>query len=83
MALRLAAPLPHHRMGNVEPDQPLAIRPVRRERVVQPMRLLRQHRHWRHHEPNPVAALRVHDEHLPVEVQQHIEGRVARLRHGI
>jgi hypothetical protein len=30
-----------------------------------------------------VAALRVHDEHLAVEVEQHIEGGVAPLRHGI
>jgi hypothetical protein len=30
-----------------------------------------------------VAAFRVHDEHLAVEVEQHIQGRVALLRHGI
>jgi hypothetical protein len=30
-----------------------------------------------------VAALRVHHENLPVEVEKHIEGRVAWLRHGI
>jgi hypothetical protein len=29
-----------------------------------------------------MATLRVHDEHLPVEVQKHIEGRVVLLRHG-
>jgi hypothetical protein len=29
-----------------------------------------------------VTALRVHHENLPVEVQKHIKGRVARLRHG-
>jgi hypothetical protein len=29
-----------------------------------------------------VTALRVHHENLPVEVEKHIEGRVARLRHG-
>jgi len=31
----------------------------------------------------PVAAFRVHDEHLAVEVEQHIEGGVAWLSHGI
>jgi hypothetical protein len=30
-----------------------------------------------------VAALQVHHENLPVEVEQHIEGQVARLRHDI
>jgi hypothetical protein len=42
-----------------------------------------EHRLARHHKPNPMAALRVHDEHLAVEVEQHIKGRVARLSHGI
>jgi hypothetical protein len=46
------------------------------------MRLLRRHRHPRHHEPDPVAALRVHHENLPVEVEKHIKGQVTRLRHG-
>jgi len=30
-----------------------------------------------------MAALGVHDEHLSIEVEKHIEGRVTRLRHGI
>jgi hypothetical protein len=30
-----------------------------------------------------MATLRVHDEHLAVEVEQHIKGRVAWLRHGM
>jgi hypothetical protein len=30
-----------------------------------------------------VAAVRVHHENLSVEVEKHIEGRVARLRHDI
>jgi hypothetical protein len=41
------------------------------------VRLLRRHRHLRHHEPDPMAALRLHDENLA------IEGRVARLRQAI
>jgi hypothetical protein len=56
---------------------------MERERVVDAMRLLRRHRHPRHHEPDPVAALRVHHENLPVEVEKHIEGRVAGFRHGV
>ena len=30
----------------------------------------------------PVAALRVHYENLPVKIEKHIEGWIARLRHG-
>jgi hypothetical protein len=40
-------------------------------------RLLRRHRHSCHDEPDPVAALRIHHENLPVEVDKHIEGRIA------
>ena len=83
MVLRITAFLPADRMRVVEPDQPLALRPVQRERVVDAVRLLRRRRHSRHHEPDPVAALRVHHEDLPVEVEKHIEGRVTRLRHSI
>jgi len=79
MVLRLAALLPCHRMGVVEADQPLAVRPVQCQRLVDAMRLLRRHRHPRHDEPDPMAALRVHHENLPVEVEKYIEGRVARL----
>ena len=83
MILRPAPLLPPHRMGVVETDQPLSTRPVQRQRVVQPVRLLRRRRHSRHDEPDPVAALRIHDENLPVEVQEHIESRVTRVRHGV
>ncbi len=84
MVLRLAALMPRHGMGVVEPDQPLAVRPVQCQRVVHPVRLLRRRRHSRHDEPDPVAALRVHHEHLPVQVEKHIEGRVAgRLNLGL
>ena len=68
MVLRLAALLPCHSMGVVEADQPLAIRAVQRERVVDAMWLLLRHRHLRHDEPNPMAAFWVDDEHLSVEV---------------
>jgi hypothetical protein len=50
---------------------------------IQAMRLLRRYRDPRRHEPDPMAALWVHHENLPVEVEKHIEGRVACLRHAI
>ena len=82
MVLWVAAPLPRHRMGVVEADEPPAIRPVQRQRIVQAMRFFRRGRHFRHHEADPMVAIRVHNEHLPIKVEQHIEGRVARLRHS-
>ncbi len=83
MVLRRASSLPADRMGIVEPDQPHAIRAMQCERVVDAMRLLRRHRHPRHDEPHLMAALRVHHENLPVEVEKHIEGRVTGFRHDI
>ena len=82
MVLRFAALLPCDRMGIIEPDQPLTLGPVQRQRVVDAVRLFRRHRHTRHDEPDPAAALRVHHENLPVEVEKHIEGRIASFRHG-
>jgi len=83
MILGFATILSRYRMGVVEADQSLAIRPVQSERVVQSVWLLLRHGHRCHDEPNPVATIRVHHENLPVEVQKHIKGRVARLRHGV
>ena len=83
MVLRLTALLSRHWMGVVEPDQALAIRPVQRQRVIQAMRLCRRYCDPRHHEPNPMAARRIDDQHLPVEVEKRIESRVTGLRHGI
>ncbi len=77
MVLRFTAFLLRDWMRVVEADQPLAGRPVQRERLVQPVRLFRRHRRPRHHEPDPVPTRRVHHENLSVEVQQHIEGRAA------
>ena len=70
-------------MGVIEADQPLAIRAVQGERVVDAMRLLRRYRNPRHREPDPMAALRVHHENLPVEVEKYIESQVTRFGHGI
>ena len=83
MVLRFAALLPRNRMGVVEADQPLTIRAVQRQRVIDAMRLFSRRRHARHDEPDPMAAIGVHHENLPVEVEKHIEGRVTWLRHGI
>jgi hypothetical protein len=73
IVLCLPALLPLHRMGIVEADQPLAIRPMQRQRIVQPVRLLRRRRHLRHHKADPVAAFRIDDEHLPIEIEQYIQ----------
>lgn len=78
MMLRLAAFLLADRMGVIEADQPLAIRSMELRRIVEAVRLLRRYRHSRHDEPHPMAALRVHHEHLAVELEEHIEGRVPR-----
>ncbi len=82
MVLRLAPLLVCRRMGIIEADQPLAVRPVQRERVVDAMRLLGGCRHACHDEPDPVTTVRVHHENLLVEVQKHIEGRVGPLSHA-
>ena len=83
MVLRFAAPSPADRMGIIEAHQPPAVRPVQRERVVDAMRLPRRHGHPCDDKSNPVTALRVNDEDLAIEVEKHIEGRVARLGHSI
>src|SRR5208282_3595100 len=70
MVLRLAALLPRDRMGIVEADQPFAIRPVQRQRVVQPVRLVRRHRHPRHHEANPWNDLHAKYEVARIDHQQ-------------
>ncbi len=84
MVPRLATLPPRDRMSVVEADQPLAIRSVQSERVIQSMGLLRRHRHASQDEPRmPMAALRVHHENLPVEVKKQIECRVVLLGHDL
>jgi len=70
-------------MGIVEAHQPLAIRSVQGQRIVDAMRFRRRHGHPPDDEPNPVTALRIDHEDLPVEVEKHIESRVTRLAHAI
>ena len=81
MVLRLAALPSARRMRVVESDQPLTIRSVERQRVVEAMRLLRRRGHTHHHEPHPMPAIRVHDEHLAVEVKKGVKSRVTGVRH--
>ena len=83
MVLRMTAPLSSYRVSIVEPNQPLAVRPVQSERIVEAMRFLRRDRYTRHHEPHPMTALRVHNEHLAVEFEERIKGLVADRRHDI
>ena len=81
MVLCLPALLARYRMGVVEANKPLAIRSVQRQRIVQPVRLLRRYRHLSHNERDPVAAFWIDDQHLSVEIEKHIKGGVARFRH--
>ena len=81
--LCLTAFLLRHRMGIIEADQAFTIRPMQRERIIDAMWFLRQYRNPRHHEADPVAALRVHYENLRVEIEKHIESGSAWLRYDI
>ncbi len=81
MVLRLTPLLSADRMRIVEADQPLAVRPMKRDGIVDAVRLLWRDRHARHDKPDPMTTLRVHHENLPIEVEKHIEGRIARRTH--
>ena len=73
MILRLAELLPGNRVSVIETYQPLPIWAVKGQRIVQPMRFRWRHDHSRHHKADPMTALGIHDEHLPVEVEKHIK----------
>jgi hypothetical protein len=70
-------------MGIIESHEPLAVRPMQREPVVNAVRLFRRGRYPRHREADPMPTRWVNHENLPVEVKEHIEGRVTRLRHSM
>jgi len=74
---------PADRMGVVETDQPFARRPVKRERLVEVVRLLRRDGNPRDHELHPMTAIHVHDEYLSVEVEKRVEAPIATLAHRI
>jgi hypothetical protein len=81
MVLRLPALAPRHRVGIVEADQPLAVRSMQRERIIEAVWFVRRYRHSPYDELHPMTAIGVHHEQLPVEIEKCIESRVARLRH--
>jgi len=70
-------------MGIVEPDEPLAARAVQGERVVDAMRLFRRHAHARHHETDPMSALGIDHEDIPIEIEKRIKRRITPFRHDI
>ena len=61
MVHRLAASAPADRMGIIEADQPFARRPVKRERVIEAVRLFRRGRNAGDDELHPMAALGIDD----------------------
>jgi len=83
MVLRLSPFLATDGMGVVEPDQSFTRWAVKRERIIQPVRLFRRGRNRGHDELHPMTAGRIDDEHLTVEIQQSVQTRVATLTHGM
>ncbi|BBK40630.1 hypothetical protein STVA_06500 [Allostella vacuolata] len=61
MVLGIASLAWGHRMSVVESDQPLAVRPMEGQRIVDAVRLGRRRRDARDDEPNPVATLGIDD----------------------
>lgn len=68
-------------MSVVEANQSLPVRPVQSEGIVQTLRLLRGYRHSHHHESTRMAALRVDDQNLTIQIEKHIEGWIVSRRH--
>src|SRR5690554_6436024 len=81
MVHRLAPPASADRMGVVEADQSFARRPVKRERIIEAVRLLRGCRNAGDDELHPMAALGIDKEHLSVEVQKRVEARITMPAH--
>jgi hypothetical protein len=52
---------------------------MKRQRVVQTVRLLWSDRDACHYEANPTAALRVNNEREAIQIEQGVEGRVVLL----
>src|SRR3546814_3539479 len=80
--LRLVAPAAIDLVGAVEADQPSAVRAMERQGIVEAVRLARRRRNPCHDEPNPVAARRIHDQNLTVQVEQRVQAGIP-LRHGL
>ena len=60
----------------VEPDQPLAVRGVQGQRIVQPVRPLRSRLGSHHDELHPVSDL-IHEQRLAVKVEQRVQLGIA------
>ncbi len=73
MILRSAAALRADRMGVVEAHQPLTLRSVQRQRIVETVRLYRRCRHPRYDKAHPMTAIRIDNKHLPIEVEKRVE----------
>src|SRR5690606_11772289 len=82
MVHRLSASASADRMGVVEADQPFARRPVKRERVIETVRLFRRCRDAGDNELHPIAALGIDKEHLSVEVQKRVEAGITMPAHA-
>lgn len=69
MIHRPAASASADRMGVIETDQPFARRPVKRERVIEAVRLFRRNRNAGDDKLHPMAAFGIDNENLAIEVQ--------------
>jgi len=66
-----------NRVGIVETDRTLAIRSVQSQRIIEAVRLGRADRNTLRDKPDPVPALRINNENLPVQIKQGVEGWIA------
>ena len=76
VVLRVATFLLSNAMRIVEPNQPFAILSMQRERVIQSMRFLRSRRDFGNDEPDPVSAVRIHNQREAIQIEQRVEGRI-------
>ena len=60
-------------MSIVEPDQPLALRAVKRQRIDETMRTFLADLNLSNLEPNPMPRFRIDDEDHAIEFQQRVE----------
>lgn len=68
--------LPLDRVGIVKPDQSFAVRPMQRQRIFDSVRTCLAQWNAANDEPDPVPRFRVDHQHLPVQIQQCVKGRV-------
>ena len=63
-------------MRIVKTDKALTIRPVQRQRIIEPVRLRLCCSDPSNNEPDPMPGFRIDNEDLAVQVKQAIQGRV-------